>query len=406
MNGSWGLVLRAAVALVVGLLCAQEVHHRIVVSGEISEEGALLDLFQGGLSLAVDQVEATPVAQREAVARSLSSHFGCPVRLGEAEGPLPRVSLDEEPIFTVEIAGDSRVLIIGPIPDPSRLDRADRHSAALIAVVAIILAMAASLVLPVARRLYIIEQTIDALAAGQHSARAPVRGTDVVDRLATRLNALATENERLLAAERGLLQAVAHELRAPCQRLRVRLESVRDGEPAAADAMDRDLDELDALAGELLVFLRYGKAQVERQEFPPLPRLAELVEDLTPLHPGVRFVLPETAPSLTAEPRGFVRVMHNLLSNAARYAVGEVTVHIEAREGAVWVVVEDDGPGIPKADRQRIFEPFARVDDSRSRDSGGAGLGLAIAQRILSAHGGQIVATGSAGGRLEMWWPQ
>ena len=117
-------------------------------------------------------------------------------------------------------------------------------------------------------------------------------------------------------------------------------------------------------------------------------------------------MLPETAPSLTAEPRGFVRVMHNLLSNAARYAVGEVTVHIEAREGAVWVVVEDDGPGIPKADRQRIFEPFARVDDSRSRDSGGAGLGLAIAQRILSAHGGQIVATGSAGGRLEMWWPQ
>ena len=406
MRGAWTLLIQAVLALIIGLLIAQEVYHQVVVSGEVSDEGALLDLFQGGLGLAVEMVSSAPPEEREAVARSLSAHFGCPVQLVPSEGVLPRVDIDEEPIFTVALRGDQRAMVIGPIPDPSRLDRADRHGMALLAVILVMLGTAAVLVVPIARRLHAIEQTIDALATGQHSARAPVRGSDAVSRLAGRLNVLAAENERLLAAEHRLLQAVAHELRAPCQRLRFRLESVRDGEEASADAMDRDLDELDSLAGELLIFLRYGQRAVERQPLAPLPRLAELVEDLAVLHPEITFTLPQEAPAMLVEPRGFLRVMHNLLSNAARYATAAVIVEISAASDGVVVAVTDDGPGIEEGDRMRIFEPFARVDASRDRASGGAGLGLAIAQRILEAHGGSIAAlAGPVGARLETRWP-
>ena len=150
-----------------------------------------------------------------------------------------------------------------------------------------------------------------------------------------------------------------------------------------------------------------AKARHTRWALAPLPGLAELVKDLALVYPGIAFTLPEVAPELTVEPRGFLRVMHSLLSNAARHATAVVVVEIvETRDGVV-VAVVDDGAGIDAADRQRIFEPFARVDASRARASGGAGLGLAIARRILEAHGGSIAALeGPIGARLETRWPR
>ena len=251
MRGAWVSLIQAAVALIIGLLIAQEVYHRVVASGEISDEGAMLDLFQGGLGLAVEMVSSAPFEEREAVAQSLSAHFGCPVYLTTSEGILPRVDLTGEPVFTVELRGDARAMVIGPIPDPARLERAERHGMALLAVVLVMLGTAAVLVVPIAGRLYSIEQTIDAMVMGEPSSPVPASGSAAISRLAERLGALETENERLLATEHQQLQAVAHALRARCQHLRRHLESVREDGVASTDAMEREIDALDVMAGEL-----------------------------------------------------------------------------------------------------------------------------------------------------------
>ncbi len=104
------------------------------------------------------------------------------------------------------------------------------------------------------------------------------------------------------------------------------------------------------------------------------------------------------------------RLVRNLVDNAVRYAVDEVAVRIEVRPGEVVLSVDDDGPGIPEADRERVFERFTRLDESRSRDAGGIGLGLAIAREIAVRHGGTLTIgespTGGARARLVLSRPE
>ena len=93
------------------------------------------------------------------------------------------------------------------------------------------------------------------------------------------------------------------------------------------------------------------------------------------------------------------RVLRNLVDNAARHARSRITLELRESDGAVVLVVEDDGPGIPEADRARVVERFVRLDDARARDAGGAGLGLAIVDEVVRAHGGTFtISSGSLGG--------
>lgn len=90
------------------------------------------------------------------------------------------------------------------------------------------------------------------------------------------------------------------------------------------------------------------------------------------------------------DPAGLDRVVRNLLDNAVRHATATVTVRLDTTEDMVTLVVADDGPGIPSADRDRVFERFTRLDDARSRDAGGAGVGLAIVRDVVDRHGGRV----------------
>jgi signal transduction histidine kinase len=119
----------------------------------------------------------------------------------------------------------------------------------------------------------------------------------------------------------------------------------------------------------------------------------------------VDIAVPPGGATVAGRPEHLARVVRNLLENAARYAASAVSVTLRATGGELELVVADDGPGIGAADRNRVFDRFTRLDDARSRDEGGSGLGLPIAREIVEAHGGRISIGDGPGGRVIMRLP-
>jgi two-component system OmpR family sensor kinase len=213
----------------------------------------------------------------------------------------------------------------------------------------------------------------------------------------------------LRRSEKELLANVSHELRTPLARIRMALDLVRDGDTARAaghlEDIEDDLEELEGLLEDVMTTARLDLTQgAEGGGLPPLHRErvpgADLVEAAT-----VRFErrfpdrkLTQTRadglPAVDADPSLLRRVLDNLLNNAAKFSDPGSTISIEASvsPGAKELVIDvrDQGIGIAAADLERIFEPFFRADRSRTRRTGGVGLGLVLARRIVEAHGGSI----------------
>ncbi|OLT26908.1 two-component sensor histidine kinase [Actinomadura sp. CNU-125] len=240
--------------------------------------------------------------------------------------------------------------------------------------------------------------------AGDLSRRVPVpEARDEVGRLAVTTNATLAALEDSVAKQRAFVADASHELRSPIASLRTQLEvAVAHPELLDVEGTVDDVVRLQHLAADLLLL-----ARIDAGERPPARpvRLAELVRDeldrraagdRVPVRASV-----EGDPRVTGVPGRLSRVLGNLLDNAERHAdrVVRVTARREGRDAVVRVA--DDGPGVPAADRERVFERFVRLDDARSRDEGGAGLGLAIARDLVAAHGGTLtVRDAPEGGAL------
>lgn len=246
--------------------------------------------------------------------------------------------------------------------------------------------------------------------------RVPVPATrDEVARLAETMNATLDRLEASGMRQRQFIADASHELRSPITVLRTQLEvalAVRDPElwPELIGGALEDIERLQHLAADLLLLARIDAAQPVTAE--PLD-LTALVREVVDTRHGDRVpvrVRLDPGVQVTANALWLGRVVTNLVDNAQRYADRRVDVTLRATSGqrprvAVLEVV-DDGPGVPAADRERIFERFTRLDDSRSRDHGGAGLGLAIARDLSTHHGGTLTAEDSArGARLVLRLP-
>ncbi|MCC6157084.1 MAG: HAMP domain-containing protein [Deltaproteobacteria bacterium] len=318
----------------------------------------------------------------------------------------------------VPIGAGDLVLVAGPILPPHRPDMT--HFLASIAVtIPIAAAVGFALAFPVVRRLRVLERAAVRIADGDLSARADIVSSDALGRLASRFNTMADEIQRLLESQRHLLAAVSHELRTPISRIHFSLEmlAASSNDPARIAAIETELGELERLIGELLLFCRLDatRQQLSVESFDAGRVLAELIapDDNSPVGRGetAREVNLEMAGNgdfrITANRRLFERAVRNVLDNARRHATRQVRVRVERAETSVIVEIEDDGPGIAPDDRRRVFDPFVRLDDSRSRDLGGVGLGLAIVQRIMDAHGGtaEVVDRDAPGACLRLRWP-
>jgi signal transduction histidine kinase len=228
---------------------------------------------------------------------------------------------------------------------------------------------------------------------GDLSRRVPEPAArDEIARLAVTTNDTLAALEQSAERQRRFIADAAHELRSPIASLRTQLE-VAQAHPGLLelDGLLGDTVRLEHLAADLLLLARLDAGEqprADRVELPALVReeLAHRVGDRLPVGAGLG--VDELA--ITGSRTQLARVLGNLVDNAQRHAATAVRVTLERRGDRAVLVVTDDGPGVPEADRERIFQRFVRLDDARSRDEGGAGLGLAIVRDVVGRHEGTI----------------
>ncbi|MGW5271425.1 ATP-binding protein [Streptomyces sp. NPDC004044] len=235
------------------------------------------------------------------------------------------------------------------------------------------------------------------------SRRVPEPGSrDEIARLARTTNETLTALEASVDRQRRFVADASHELRSPIASLRTQLE-VAAAHPELLDVPGAVADtvRLQALAADLLLL-----ARLDAGERPGNTRLdlGTLVHEEVSQRTGddripVTVSVPPSVPlEVTGSRSQLSRIIGNLLDNAERHAESSVAVSVRTERGSVVVAVGDDGPGVPEPERERIFERFVRLDDARSRDEGGAGLGLAIARDVAHSHQGTLTVTRSAAG--------
>ncbi len=254
---------------------------------------------------------------------------------------------------------------------------------------------------PVRRTLVRLARVAKAFGQGDLTARARVSGPVELTEVGEAFDAMADRIHGLLRVQQETLQGVSHELRTPLTRARFALELVADTEAPErraelAEKASGNLDQMERLLDELLAYLR-------------LDALQELATQPTDLGALAREVVVEGDVAVTVEvsgageasvePRLLRRALRNLVANAARHAASKVAVRVVTTEATVAFHVDDDGPGIPAEERERILQPFQRGTGARSLDPRGAGLGLPIAARVARAHGGALtLGEGPLGG--------
>lgn len=228
-------------------------------------------------------------------------------------------------------------------------------------------------------------------------------GAGEVGELAGALRGLGDRVARQLRDQRSLMAAVSHELRSPLGRVRILTELIREGRApvGAFDDLQREVDGMDALVGDLLAASRID---FEAVAFRPLDvrDVALRALDLAGL-PAHALVVSGEAGSVTADPTLLARALRGLLDNARRYGGEHVALKVEDLGERVQLTVEDDGPGFAEGDEVLAFEPFWRGPANGAAAPAGEGLGLALVRQIAEAHGGEAGARNLEGGGARVW---
>lgn len=238
-----------------------------------------------------------------------------------------------------------------------------------------------------------LSMAADSFGRGEATSSLPVTGPHELRELTEAFNRMQDRLSRLIADRTRVLSALGHDLRSPLTAMRVRVELVEDDE--TRDTLIADIEEMQEMVDATLAFAR-GIAEAEQPETKEVGEfLAQLRKDMLDafeLAAGDKIYF-------RIRPRSLRRALRNVIDNALRYS-GTARVFWTADAAAVLIHVEDDGPGIPESAMEEVFEPFFRVEKSRSRETGGHGLGLSIARTILRGQGGDITLKNRSSGGL------
>jgi signal transduction histidine kinase len=261
-----------------------------------------------------------------------------------------------------------------------------------------------------------IRAEVDAISAAALFRRVPdPPADDEIGRLARTMNRMLARLERAQARQRRLVADASHELRSPVAAIRQHAEVAlaHPGRTTTTELAGTVLAEdlrLQRLAEDLLLLTKADEHSLALRRRPV--DLDDLVfEEAGRLRDATRLRVDTAAVSaarVEGDAAALARVLRNLADNAARHAGGRLAFSVAERDGLAVLRVDDDGPGIPVADRERVFERFVRLDDARARDDGGSGLGLAIVAELVAAHGGTVAVAASplGGARVEVALPR
>lgn len=274
-----------------------------------------------------------------------------------------------------------------------------------------------ALIFPLERKLQLIQTGITKVREGKLDTKVKVLGEDEIAHLASTFNSMTEHIRRLIESQRELTRAVSHELRTPVARIRFAVDMLADTDDEESrfeqrDYIDQDIESLNGLIDEILTYakLEEGSPKMDWEEVSLKDLVAQIVRETNALGKPLKLVageIDERAVAM-ADKRYLHRVLQNLAGNATRYAETTVLVNAGVHQGEAFISVEDDGQGIPEKDREKVFIPFARLDDSRTRASGGYGLGLSIVSRIAFWFNGKMQVDESpalGGARFIMTWP-
>ena len=311
----------------------------------------------------------------------------------------------------------SQVLVLGPIPLFNWMPVQLAAGITLLSLFVLSLGVYGLLV-PMQRKVRQVNHALNGMKAGDMSIRLPVDGSDEMASLASSYNSMSDHIQRLIEAQRELMRAVSHELRTPVARIRFGMEMLAedddyDSRLQQVDMIDKDIEALNNLIDEIMTYakLEQGTPSFDYEKVVLLEVLEQVATETEALKTQKEIILnaPPEYLQVDAEYRYLHRVVQNLVGNAIRYCDNKVMISGGVNDhGKAYICVEDDGAGIPEQDRKRVFEAFARLDDSRTRASGGYGLGLSIVSRIAYWFGGEIRVDESptlGGARFIMTWP-
>lgn len=419
-NGHFGLFVRYylivvliyAVVVVGGIsawLCITEENSRAY--GEAQMRGTHYLIEQRYLS--------APREQWPALERELSERFAYPVRLAplaELRGSLTQrewrrllagevVMESEDEAYTYQrLPGSDLAVALGDFDDVivqgvpwSDLDLID--SIVILAMYFLAIALPLYfLVYRFWRDLRRLSTTAEALSAGALEARAPEVTTRLVNPLGHALNHMAAQVQQVLESQRILAQAVAHEIRTPLARMRFGLEMLEQAEGEGErthlrEGLESDIRRLEHLAAHSVAYARIGRMTgIERAPVPVSELLADLADVFDPEPPLSLSFDCGGVDSLPANREALELALRNLIANALRHARERVAVNVRRGEEGYAIEVDDDGEGVPEADRERVFQPFAQL----RKHPEGFGLGLALVRVIAEKHGGRASVADSA----------
>ena len=325
------------------------------------------------------------------------------------------VAADYPAEYAYKAVGD-RVLVLGPFSPPT-MQRFYPVISGYYALLALIVLIPLALWLaPTWRSMNQLSAATAAFGQGRFTARAtPIRGSKT-NHLIEVFNQMASKIQSLVESNKALINAVSHELRTPISRIEFNIELARqstdiDERNRQLDRIEGSVDELKTMVSEMLQYARFDREKPNfAMEAVNIGEWLASEQDNWALGDGdieLRLDLPDGDIVAPIERYYMSRAISNLVRNASRFAKGNIVISASQSDSYCEIAVADDGPGVDRQERARIFEPFVRHDQSRSRESGGTGLGLAIVKQIVTWHAGDVWVeeSGMGGAKFVVRWP-
>ncbi len=387
-----------------------------------SREEPDLDRWLESTFLLIEQrLAAAPIQQREGIATTLADELKVGVRLLErddvymnqtSEHRLPAlVDADGGTSYLYDAESIDAIIRLGPIAEPTNKLLLNLLPPLFYLSIFVVVGL---WLRPLLRDINVISDGAQRFAADYREPLSTAEQTTELTALAKNLDEMAARLSGVLRSQKELIAALSHEMRTPLARIRFALAVIGNWDDEELQerlvALNDDVQEIDDLIASMLNYARLDHPDIEMhwQAVPSRPWLEQILGKSGSDQMQIAGDTAEAPEKVWMDPHLMELALSNLLVNASQYAGRQVRCSLAQAANEYVLTVEDDGKGIPEDVRGKVFKAFTRIDDSRNRETGGYGLGLAVVARVAELHGGTATVNSSpnlGGARFSISWP-